>query len=807
MAIIVPIGVDTKGLTRGLSKAQGRLRTFGKFAAIAAGAAAFGGLVKTIDIGTKKFIAQEKAIAQTNARLKSTGGIANVTAQDMVNLSDAIADKTGIDDDAIHAMGNMLLTFTNIRNEVGRNNDIFDQAVQITTDLSVAFEKDLQTSAIMVGKALNDPVKGVTALGRAGVQFTEDQKETIKTLVESGRALDAQKMILRELEKQVGGSAEAFGKTLPGQLSILKQSFENIALEVAQRFIPRVKQAVDAVTEFLNEFRAQPTLRAKIDFVIGRFADITWRGITSIYEWWNRETRRVELPARVVFTAPGGRQQIEELIESFGPSSRAAGRKLGARVAQGIIGGSTEGLGRDLNSVVKKLEILFDPMRATGRLIGFILSNTIVQRIIGFFEGAVPILAQALADFLSRSFNNALDIAENGIRGTLGRALDFVPGRSPRMARAFKKVITASMREAVQASRRDLQSLGATIAGFVSDLLGETSPEAIRLKEIRAQQKKEEAEREEAELRRRIAEAETADERAAAQRDLDDFLLEQEAQRLEDSIEQQQNANARAIDDLVESFNRGELSAEQFSAALEDIIGPNRGAELGIGFAGAFGRAIEDLIAQVKDIFAIVGTGVPIAGGGAAPVREAAEAAYKEALDDWKKRRDNRRKQATDFRKREASDGGTKITAKEKKEIEDIMRAWNKRNPRPQRAAYGLAMGGILKKTVFAAGEAGPEAVIPLDSQAAWNMLRDAATATSGGKGGGGDIYLTVNAGLGTNPDELSRVIVDSIKRYERRNGQVFSGPLVQSTTTAAGVASTASGATDFNFIKASRRG
>lgn len=107
-----------------------------------------------------------------------------------------------------------------------------------------------------------------------------------------------------------------------------------------------------------------------------------------------------------------------------------------------------------------------------------------------------------------------------------------------------------------------------------------------------------------------------------------------------------------------------------------------------------------------------------------------------------------------------------------------------------------LAEGGIVTRpTIAMIGEAGPEAVVPL------NRL-----ATTGG-GGGGDIYLTVNAGLGTNPDELSRVIVDSIKRYERRNGVVFSGPLVTATGNAQGQVSTASGATDFNFVRLGRRG
>ena len=61
----------------------------------------------------------------------------------------------------------------------------------------------------MLGKALNDPIKGITALSRAGVTFTQGQKDQIKTLVESGNLLGAQKIIMGELEAQVGGTAEA----------------------------------------------------------------------------------------------------------------------------------------------------------------------------------------------------------------------------------------------------------------------------------------------------------------------------------------------------------------------------------------------------------------------------------------------------------------------------------------------------------------------------------------------------------------------------------------------------------------------
>jgi hypothetical protein len=131
------------------------------------------------------------------------------------------------------------------------------------------------------------------------------------------------------------------------------------------------------------------------------------------------------------------------------------------------------------------------------------------------------------------------------------------------------------------------------------------------------------------------------------------------------------------------------------------------------------------------------------------------------------------------------------------------MAAWDAdpRNKKPVR----MAMGGILKKQVFTAGEAGAEAVIPLNSTSAMNMLRD---AVGGGQTGHTQVInLTVNAGLGTDPDELGRVIVESIKRFEKRNGQAFSAPLLSVTQNIAGQTATGSTKTDFNRVTTLRKG
>jgi hypothetical protein len=164
----------------------------------------------------------QKVGAQTNAVIKSTGGVANVTAAQVDELAASMAHKSGIDEESIKSSENLLLTFKDVRNEAGKGNDIFTQATKATQDLSVAFGKDLSASAIIVGKALEDPVKGATALRRIGVQLTATQQDQIKAFVASGDVMSAQKIILGELTSEVGGSANAYGKTLAGQVAIAK---------------------------------------------------------------------------------------------------------------------------------------------------------------------------------------------------------------------------------------------------------------------------------------------------------------------------------------------------------------------------------------------------------------------------------------------------------------------------------------------------------------------------------------------------------------------------------------------------------
>jgi hypothetical protein len=196
--------------------------------------------------------------ALTAEVVKTTGGAAKITAEQVGDLATSISNKTGADDEAIQAGANLLLTFTKVRNEAGKGNDIFNQATKASLDLATALGTDTKGAALQIGKALNDPIKGVSALSRAGVSFTAQQKEQIKTLQKGGDTLGAQKIILSELSTQFGGAAEAAGTPTDR----LRTTIGNLREEAGAKLIPIVDSAAVVLTD-----RLIPSLRTAADFV------------------------------------------------------------------------------------------------------------------------------------------------------------------------------------------------------------------------------------------------------------------------------------------------------------------------------------------------------------------------------------------------------------------------------------------------------------------------------------------------------------------------------------------------------------
>ena len=206
----------------------------------------------------------QKIQAQTAAVIKSTGGAAHISATFISEYADQLAQMSGISNDSIQSSENLLLTFRSI------GKDVFPVATKAILDMSVAMHEDLQSATIQVGKALQDPIHGVTTLQRVGVQLNESQKELIKTYMKHGEVAKAQGVILQELQKEFQGSADAAGKTLPGQLAILNEKWDEAKQKIAMAVIPILQQLMTQYIMPLANWLAQflpKAIQVTVDFL------------------------------------------------------------------------------------------------------------------------------------------------------------------------------------------------------------------------------------------------------------------------------------------------------------------------------------------------------------------------------------------------------------------------------------------------------------------------------------------------------------------------------------------------------------
>lgn len=276
----------TGAATRSAEQNFQRLGSLAKtYAPVIAGVFSVATLAKATDL----FVRQEQAIFQLEQRLKSTGGVVGYSSQQLQDMASSLQGLTTFGDEATIEMEALLLTFTNIRGT------IFEQSLPAILDMSTAMDQDLKSSAIQVGKALNNPIEGISALTRVGVTFTDAQKEQIRTLQESGRMAEAQAIILRELKTEFGGAAEAARQGLGGSLKSLSNSFGDTLEKIGSGgtgFIGSVQhlEAVITSEKFLSGLNA---IARGIIWVGDVAAKVTAQIGEAVDAWSDEATARV----------------------------------------------------------------------------------------------------------------------------------------------------------------------------------------------------------------------------------------------------------------------------------------------------------------------------------------------------------------------------------------------------------------------------------------------------------------------------------------------------------------------------------
>jgi hypothetical protein len=216
-----------KRVSSGLGDVEGASRK-----AMSAVKAFAAGLVSVAAIGTvfSRSVAEaqkfETTMFRIQAVIKATGGAAGRTAQELRSFAENLALNTLESTEGILEAQQRLLTFRKV------SGDVFDRTIAVAADLSAVLGTNMSGAAIQLGRALEDPVTGLTALTRTGTVFTDSQKEMVKQLVESGRLLEAQSFILDELEAQYGGAAVAAAQGYAGALDTLGQRIQEFFLSV-----------------------------------------------------------------------------------------------------------------------------------------------------------------------------------------------------------------------------------------------------------------------------------------------------------------------------------------------------------------------------------------------------------------------------------------------------------------------------------------------------------------------------------------------------------------------------------------------
>ena len=399
--------------------------------------------------------AWNSVMAQTEAVIKSTGGAAGLTAKQMSEMAQAMSASNGaslFSDDAILGAQNVLATFTNIK---GAN---FGGATQSIIDMSQALGIDLEGAAMQVGKALNDPIAGIAALGRSGVQFTAEQEATIKALVETGDVAGAQALMMKELNTQFGGSAAAAVGTYAGQQIILKEKFADIQQTLGEALmpllmefgafmsdtvVPAVKTAIESLSGFITSMNQAGTTSGIFDTIRGAIAAVP--GVLAQISAGLATVQVFLQPLTDAFMA-----WVAVVVPAVTSAGVAIAEYLGSPTMQGYISTLTTLLGAMATLIVDVLVLAFNASAVAWQLLsdGFTIAWPYIKVVLDAFYSLVSIgMAQTtgILTALSQLVKGDFQGAWTTLKTTLDTTIKEITGFFTTLEKKVKGVLDELM--------------------------------------------------------------------------------------------------------------------------------------------------------------------------------------------------------------------------------------------------------------------------------------------------------------------------------------------------------------------------
>jgi len=261
-------------------------------------AVGFAGVTVAVGKMVQIYGVQERAEKKLNAVLKATNNVVGLTSNELKKMASELQNVTEFGDETILSAQAMLLTFKEIGGEV------FPRALETASDLASFMGTDMTNASLLLGKALNDPIVGVTALQRNGIKLTDVQKDMIKNFMDMNDVASAQGIILDEIEGQIGGFSKAMGETLSGSVKQATNSMGDLIEAIGKRFAPLVKDIAKGLKIVANNLAEvmdttvkktkplQTTLEEQID-IVQRLSSIKLDDLQMEYQKLAKEEKKV----------------------------------------------------------------------------------------------------------------------------------------------------------------------------------------------------------------------------------------------------------------------------------------------------------------------------------------------------------------------------------------------------------------------------------------------------------------------------------------------------------------------------------
>ena len=276
--IWVKLGLKSDDFQRGMDnatkKAEGFGSKLGAFTAravlgVAALAAAF---VKLGRASVQAYNQQEAANRKLQNALRNTGDAIGVNYDELRRYASELQHVNGVADDATMSAMATLTTFRSVQG------DVFKATIKAAQDMAAFIGTDLNSAVLQLGKALEAPEVGLTMLRRSGVVFTTEMTENIKKLVKEGKQYEAQLLILDEVNKRFGGSAEQQANTAAGAWKRVGMAFSDLAEHIgsANNATKGLADSLELAMRGLDRIINHEALNfwEKLDLVFGGF----WSG-------------------------------------------------------------------------------------------------------------------------------------------------------------------------------------------------------------------------------------------------------------------------------------------------------------------------------------------------------------------------------------------------------------------------------------------------------------------------------------------------------------------------------------------------